>query len=248
MTSQSLSEQDVQRAPELTLARSSIRLDGLQYRIHLDLTDVRGRSLIGDITIEAAAGRWLPPIEITGAKGWLSGYVVPVMSGSLNGTLDVAGERISLDGGSGYHDHNWGFWQGVSWQWGQVHSGDLSVLYGRVFPPPDAADPNRLPGFVGVLGPDGPLGYATNVVIQETNDDTGQPRTISVQGQNQGVTVQLRFDVESAIVTRRGSGSTSSSLDFLQLRGRYTASGRAGERAFNFSAQGAAETFRGERR
>ena len=56
------------------------------------------------------------------------------MSGRLDGTLDVDGERLSFDGGAGYHDHNWGFWQGVSWQWGQVQQGDLSLLYGRVFP------------------------------------------------------------------------------------------------------------------
>ncbi len=80
---------------------------------------------------------------------------------------------MSLADGTGYHDHNWGFWEGVSWQWGQVQHGDLSFLYGRVFPPREAADPNRMPGFVGVLGPDGPLGYATDVRITETNDATG---------------------------------------------------------------------------
>ena len=84
----------------------------------------------------------------------------------------MSNDRVSLPSGTGYHDHNWGFWQGVSWQWGQAQQGDLSVIYGRVFPPPEAADPERIPGFVGVLGPDGPLGYATDVRITETNDDT----------------------------------------------------------------------------
>ena len=43
------------------------------------------------------------------------------MSGALDGTIAVAGRATcrSLDG-TGYHDHNWGFWKGVSWQWGQV--------------------------------------------------------------------------------------------------------------------------------
>ena len=54
-----------------------------------------------------------------------------------------AANASSLAGGTGYHDHNWGFWQGVSWQWGQVQHGDLSLLYGRVFPPREAADPER---------------------------------------------------------------------------------------------------------
>ena len=112
-------------------------------------------------------GRLVPPIEITGAQGWRTGYVVPVMSGTLEGAIDIDGVRVSLDGGRGYHDHNWGFWHGVSWQWGQAQQGDLSVIYGRVFPPREAADPETIPGFVGVLGPDGPLGYSTNVRIIE---------------------------------------------------------------------------------
>lgn len=246
--SRRLSRDDIEHAPDLSIGDSSIRLDGLVYRIHLDVAGPARRSAIGDLTLEAAAGRLLPPIEITGANGWRSGYVVPVMSGALNGTLRAGGETVSFDGGLGYHDHNWGFWQDVSWQWGQAQTDDLSVIYGRVFPPRDAADPERVPGFVGILGPDGPIGYATNVVITETNDDRGQPRTIAVRGNSDDTSVQLRFDVESSIVTRRGGASTSSALDFLQLRGRYEASGRAGGRTFNFSAPGAAETFRGERR
>ena len=83
---------------------------------------------IGDLSLEATAGRLVPPIEITGAKGWRTGYVVPVMSGTLDGAIDIDGVRVSLDGGRGYHDHNWGFWQGVSWQWGQAQQGDLSVI------------------------------------------------------------------------------------------------------------------------
>ncbi len=83
----------------------------------------------------------MPPLEIAGAGGWRTGYVVPVMSGRLDGSLTSAAARCRSIDGTGYHDHNWGFWQGVSWQWGQVQQGDLSFLYGRVFPPPDAADP-----------------------------------------------------------------------------------------------------------
>ena len=161
-----------------------MRLDGLVYRIHLDLTDASGRRAVGDLALQASPGRLVPPIEITGARGWRTGYVVPVMSGALDGALTVAGESVSLAGGAGYHDHNWGFWRGVSWQWGQAQQGDLSLIYGRVFPPPEAADPERIPGFVGALGPDGPLGYSTDVRITETNDDKGQPLTIDVRARS----------------------------------------------------------------
>jgi hypothetical protein len=233
------------RAPDLTIGANTVRLDGLIYHVHLDLTDAKGRRAVGDVTLEASAGRLVPPIEITGARGWRTGYVVPVMSGALNGALMVANDRVSLDGGAGYHDHNWGFWKGVSWQWGQAQQGDLSLIYGRVFPPPEAADPERIPGFVGALGPDGPLGYSTDVRITETNDERGQPRTIAVHARSSSLTLDLRFDVSSTVTTRMVQGALANGVNFLQMRGQYTVSGRAGSRDIAFTAPGAAETFRG---
>ena len=244
--SQPITDAEAQRAPDLQIGASFVRLEGMQYRVHLDLPGEGGRRVRGDLTIVASAGRLVPPLEITGARGWRSGYVVPVMSGRLDGVLDAGGERISFAGGSGYHDHNWGFWEGVSWQWGQVQQDDLSVLYGRVFPPPEAADPARVQGFVGVLGPDGPLAYGINVTITETNDERGQPRTVLVSARGLDLDLELAFEVESSVTTRTaGSGPLGSGLDFVQLRGNYEVTGRAGGRTLNFTAPGSAETFRG---
>ena len=239
-----LTEADTRRAPELTIAGNQVRLEGLRYVVDLDLRGEGGRSAHGRISIEASPGRLVPPIEIGGAHGWRTGYVVPVMSGKLDGMVDVAGEEVSFAGGAGYHDHNWGFWRGVSWQWGQAQQGDLSLIYGRVFPPPDAADPDRIPGFVGALGPDGPLGYATTVTIDEMNDPSGQPRTITVTGRSRLLDVRMQFAVGSVVRTQMTQGTLSSGLSFLQMRGQYTVTGHAGEREINFVAQGSAETFR----
>src|SRR5258706_2705339 len=147
------------------------------------------------------------------------------MSGELDGTIDVAGERVSFDGGAGYHDHNCVFWRGVSWQWGQAEEGDLGLICGRVFPPRDAADPDRIPGFVGALGPDGPLGYATNVTIGEMNDPQGQPKTITVTARSRLLDVTMRFAVDSMVTTRTAQGPWATGLNFLQMRGRYTVNG-----------------------
>jgi hypothetical protein len=240
-----LTHAELSRAPDLAIGGSSVTLDGMRYRIHLDVQDARGRKAVGDLSLEATAGRLVPPIEITGARGWRTGYVVPVMSGRLEGAIDIDGVRVSLDGGRGYHDHNWGFWQGVSWQWGQAQQGDLSVIYGRVIPPREAADPDTIPGFVGVLGPDGPLGYSTNVRIEEENDERGQPRSIIVRARGSALDLDLRFLVRSAITTRMAQGPLANGIDFLQMRGQYTVKGRAGAREITFTAPGAAETFRG---
>jgi hypothetical protein len=95
------------------------------------------------------AGRSLPPAVIHGARGWLSGYVVPILSGPVHGSLRTGGDAIHLDNAIGYHDHNWGYWEGVRWQWGQVAHDDVSIVFGRVFPPEGVADPAHVPGFAG---------------------------------------------------------------------------------------------------
>ncbi|HEV8631153.1 MAG TPA: hypothetical protein VGV61_12615 [Thermoanaerobaculia bacterium] len=241
-------------APDLDIAGNRVRVDGSQYRLTLDLPEQpaasraagarSGRRAAGELTLDAIAGRALPPIAIRGAGGWQSGYVVPVMSGPLRGALTVDGERIALDG-SGYHDHNWGFWEGVSWSWGQVQKDGLSFIYGRIHPPADAADPARVPGFLAALGPDGLVGYSADVTIEETVDPhTGRPVRIVVQGKGPSLDLRLQLAVEGAVVTPMPQGAFGCGMSFFQLRVRYRVTGRAGDREIAFEAAGSAETFR----
>jgi hypothetical protein len=239
----------VRSAPDLTIAGASVRLEGLQYRVTFDLPALgergggggRGRAA-GSFVIDAVPGRSLSPIELRGAGGWISGYTVPVMSGALRGDVVADGDRIEL-AGTGYHDHNWGFWQGVSWRWGQVQHEGLSYVYGRVIPPPDAADPERLPGFLIALGPDGPVGYATRVGIEETDaPGTSRPARIVVTGRARDLDLRFDIAVESAIVNQ--GGALAAGPDFLQMRGLFHVTGRAGGQQVDFTAPGAAETFR----
>jgi hypothetical protein len=243
----SVSDEDAMMAPNLTIGANTVRLEGLRYHVHLDVAGNDHGRVTGDITIDASPGRLVPPFEIHGARGWLTGYVVPVMSGPLSGSLYANGVDVPLAGGVGYHDHNWGFWRGVSWQWGQVQHEDVSFIYGRVFPPRDAADPERFPGFVGALGPDGPLGYATNVTIDGVSDESGRPQRVAVRARGTSIDLSLQFVVGSAVTTHMAQGPLANGVDFLQLRGTYSVAGRAGGRDVNFTAPGAAETFRGAR-
>lgn len=234
-------------APNLSVGKNQVRLVGREYRVVVDLPAESGSTRAsGEIVIRATPGRSLPPLAIRGAAGWVSGYVVPVMSGALQGSISVDRERVSFDGGAGYHDHNWGFWEGVSWQWGQVQGQGLSFVYGRVRPPADAADASRVPAFLMALGPDGPLGFATDVTIDETNRaGTDSPERIVVRGRSDSVQLTLSANVAQTTVTRPRPGSFGSALDFLQLRARYHVSGSVGRTSFDFSAPGSAETFRG---
>jgi len=241
-------------APEMRVGATSVRLDGLRYRIDLGLfretegavPETTGGSpdVTGTITLDATPGRSLPPLTVRGAKGWESGYVVPVLSGPLAGTLHVEGESVDLGGGTGYHDHNWGFWEGVRWQWGQVAGGGLSFVYGRIRPPAEAADPVRVPGFMMVLGPDGPVRFFMHVSIVEEDDPSSDaPRRVTVSARDGATSVDMSVEIEDAVVrTRLGAGGGG--REFLQMRGTFRVTGRLGEREIDFTAPGAAETFR----
>ncbi len=242
-------------APDLAIGASRVRLEGLRYHLTIDLPEegsavpgrrAGGRRARGELFVDAVPGRSLPPFAIRGAGGWVSGYVVPVMNGALGGTLDVGGERLSFSGGTGYHDHNWGFWERVTWQWGQVEHDGFSFVYGRVHPPADAADPERAPGFLAALGRESPLGYSADVSIEETIDPaSGQPRRILVKGRGPSLALTMDWDLEQVLVTRMPSAAFGSDLDFFQMRGPCRVTGQAGGTLVDFVAVGSTETFRG---
>ena len=234
-------------APDLTVGKSRVRLVGREYRVSIDLPAEAGSTRAsGDLVIHATPGRSLPPLAIRGASGWVSGYVVPVMSGALQGSIRVANDRVEFDGGVGYHDHNWGFWEGVSWQWGQVQGDGLSFVYGHVYPPADAADASRVPAFLMALGPEGPMGYTTDVTIAETNRaGTDAPERIRVRGRSDSLDLTLDLDVAQTAVTRSRPGAFGAKLNVLQLRARYHVVGRVAGTAIDLTAAGSAETFRG---
>jgi hypothetical protein len=223
------------RAPDLEIGGNRVRLEGSTYRITIALPGIDG-----DVVLEPAPQRSMPPAIIRGAAGWVSGYVVPVLSGTMSATLSIAGDRLTFDHAAGYHDHNWGFWEGVRWQWGQVAHDTVSIVYGRVFPPPEVADETRIPGFLAVLGADGLLGFSTTVTIDDATAGRVEVRA------SRGLDLHLTLSVDETIRNTMGMTRLPASrpMDFLQLGGLFHVKGTAGGRDIDFTARGSAETFR----
>jgi hypothetical protein len=75
--------------------------------------------------------------------------------------------------------------------------------------------------------------------------DRKVPEEIVIEARGAQLEVNLHFSIDGSIRTpfalTRGNGS---SMDFLQLSGAYRVTGHAGGRSFDFTARGAAETFR----
>ena len=134
----------------------------------------------------------------------------------------------------------------MRWQWGQVADGDLSIVWGRVFPPANVADPERIPGVLAVMGRDGPLAFSTNVAIVEAGGG-GTPSDVTVRATGSAIDLTLSFTVAEHVRTRLSMiemVSLATPMDFLQLSGTYRVTGRAGGREIAFTARGSAETFR----
>jgi hypothetical protein len=160
----------------------------------------------------------------------------------MRAALQIGRDRVAFDNAVGYHDHNWGFWKGVRWQWGQVAQGEVSVVYGRVFPPADVADPARIPGFLAVLGRDGPTAFSSNVTIDESRDGGH----IDVRARGTALELSLIFDASETVRTAMAltAPSRGSPMSFLQLGGVYHVSGILAGMGDRLQREGSAETFR----
>ncbi len=87
-----------------------------------------------DLVIAPQRGAYFPGTSL-GAQDFVSGYVVAALRGSASGTICVAGRCEQHEGTQAYHDHNWGTWRGVTWDWGAARAGAYTFLYGRVEAP-----------------------------------------------------------------------------------------------------------------
>ena len=120
--------------PDLVIGPSRVALDAAgRYRISASIpaADGSGDSLSVDLLLVPEPRRYLPPVDVS-PGGFESGYVVPVLSGAATGRVCDGGGCRSVADARAYHDHNWGVWRNVTWDWGKARAGDLSILYGGV--------------------------------------------------------------------------------------------------------------------
>jgi hypothetical protein len=88
----------------------------------------------GDARVELrftpAPRRYFPPTDI-GGSALVSGYVAPALFARAEGRVCLP-RCEAVRGAAAYHDHNWGVWRDVSWEWGAASDSSLSLLYGMV--------------------------------------------------------------------------------------------------------------------
>jgi hypothetical protein len=199
-------------SPDLRFGADSwVRLEGSTYHV---VARVPGASV--DVRVEPAPRRYFPPADLGGTE-LVSGYVVPALYARTRGTLCLPG-CARIDGAQGYHDHNWGTWRDVSWEWGAASDERFSLLYGIVRGP-EAADQ---PLFAYLVDGDGPVGIYRPRGIRYTrmrtqrfgNAEVRVPEQLAFEDPRNGVAVTI--DVRSLQITDL---ERERFRYFLQMRG-----------------------------
>ena len=233
---------DTARA-DVTIGESFVRQRDGNYRLRAEAYG-GGKSARLDLVLRPEPNRYFPPVELRD-DDFLSGYVVPALAASATGRVCAAGRCSEVKDVPAYHDHNWGVWRDVTWEWGSARGERLSLLYGGVHGPERS---NTSPFFLTVVDSlgvrrvlrFGEIGYEGS----RTADGVAgarAPERFTLTAAWDADTVTLSVQVEQALATEMEAASFRRL--FLQMRGRFELSGRImGERVRD-RAQGFFETY-----
>ena len=222
----------------------------------------RGRSpaaVTVDLVVTPVPGALFPGATLASGE-FTSGYAVPGLRANATGTICVSGACEHYDSAQSYHDHNWGVWRGVRWEWGATRAGSYTLLYGRVEPPASAS--SQPPLFLYLVDS---LGFRALFRPREISYVDG--RTITVNGRSVKVpssavladargrdTIRVELSIEDAIGTdtrgslvERGEVAAARMLTtpyFIQMKGRARLSGSVNGAPLAGEGEGFFETYR----
>ncbi|MFN2567560.1 MAG: hypothetical protein ABR499_21405 [Gemmatimonadaceae bacterium] len=221
--------------------------------------DGRGASVDVDLIVAPTPRAYFPGAALSGGE-FTSGYVVPALRADGSGRVCAPGWCERFERVQAYHDHNWGVWRGVTWEWGAARTGDYALLFGRVEPPDSVAAAQPLflylvdsLGFVALFRPR-EVAYDDGRVVTVDGGPVRVPTRgvmVDVRG---GDTLRIDLEVEDAAVTdtrkpliERGDAGAARMIRrpyFVQMKGLARISGRVGGRRLVGEGTGFFETYR----
>ena len=239
-------------------ARGTYRVHGTAHGEGPDA----GRRATVDLEVVPSPRAYFPGASLGDATpgGLVSGYAVPALKAQATGTICVDGACERITDAPSYHDHNWGLWRRVEWEWGEARAGEYAMLVGRVRQADSTAA--RAPLFLYLVDS---LGFRALFRPREIAWDDA--RTIVVDGQRVRVpqrgtmsdvrgadTLVIQLEVEDAVGTdtrralvERGEGAGVRDVPrpyFIQLKGTAHITGRLGGVAVDARGPSFFETYR----
>jgi hypothetical protein len=218
------------------------------------------------LRVQPAPYAYFPGVAM-GSGGFVSGYTVPALRAGATGTLCVDNRCEQLRDAQSYHDHNWGVWRGVSWDWGAARAGQYTFLYGRVYPGDSTASiPPVLVylvdslGFRAVFRPR-MISYEDDRTVKVGSSVLRVPSRARFEDARGDDTLRVDITVEDAIATdtrpgrdvkeRGGDAERGDPLKserarpyFIQLKGTARISGRVDGQPLSGTGTGFFETYR----
>jgi hypothetical protein len=238
---------DTARA-DLSLGTNRVTQRGGRYRLEARVRGAAGELSL-DLVVTPDANRYFPPVSLREGE-YLSGYVVPALSGVADGRICLDGSCRVLDGASAYHDHNWGVWREVTWDWGAARGATFNLLYGAVYAPDDTIAAFRTgapPLFVALVDSLGvrQILRAREVRYQGTHPQSRAgvraPARFSFVAAREADTVTVGAEILDFQATRRNPDGRGP--NFLQMRGRFTLEGRVAGVPVRDAGTGFFETY-----
>ena len=223
---------DVHAGPASVIQRNGT------YRLSVELP-----GLVLDLRVVPTPYHYFPPVEL-GTPGQPSGYVVPALTAEASGSICVRGRCISLTRAHAYHDHNWGIWRDVRWEWGAARGARTAILYGAVRA--GTAEPPSL--FVALVDSMGvhQVFRAPDIVYSGTtvSGDTRAPGALSFTATQGSDTLRLSASIRAARSSGAGAGGGVPARWFLQMRGRWKMEAALAGRVVSDSGWGFFETWK----
>jgi hypothetical protein len=208
------------------LGESSVRQRDGEYRLRAVAVH-RGRQASLDLTVRPEPNRYFPPVELRD-DDFLSGYVVPALAASATGRICSGGRCSVVTAVPAYHDHNWGVWRDVTWEWGAARGERLSLLYGGVYGPERATTSPFFLTLVDSLGVWRVLRFS-DIRYQGSRPAQGlpgarAPQRFTLTATWEADTVTVSVGVAHALASEMEAGSFRRL--FLQMRGEFRLRGR----------------------
>ena len=212
-----------------------------------------GAPLRVSLVVTPAPGAYFPGASLSSDE-FVSGYTVPALRASATGEMCVAGTCEKFDGAQSYHDHNWGVWRGVTWDWGAARAGAYTILYGRIIGPDRAGQRTPLLvylvdslGFRAVFRPRS-VAYEDNREIVVDGRTVRVPSRATFADAHGSDTLRVDLNIEDAIGTdtrrQKERGDDMSASIFVQMKGIARISGRVGGSPISGAGSGFFETYR----
>jgi hypothetical protein len=231
---------DTARA-DLKLSRSQVRQRNGTYHLQAYANGTTGPLQI-DMTVVPDPHRYFPPVE-TREESFLSGYVVPALRAEASGRICVSDECRTFMAAPAYHDHNWGVWRAVTWEWGTATGRHYNLLYGGVY-----GSTSRTPFFLALVDS---LGVKQVLRFTDIRYEGGRPLAgaasatapgrFTLVATHEEDSVGLSVGVVDALGTNMAAGDFR--RVFLQMRGSFVLSGRVGGQTVADSGMGFFETY-----